>query len=140
MQVATQQARHAPYVLRLLAPVVLAATQGSSSQLASVANVRDGARRAASSATAQPSNAMALIKELREKSGAPISDVKASSPRHASCGCLMWQAALVLPPGEPHNLPAMSAGVHPLYCSHRTTSLPDSPRTPSALFRRNPMA
>ncbi|KAI8473539.1 MAG: elongation factor TS-domain-containing protein [Monoraphidium minutum] len=83
MQVATQQARHVAPILRLLAPMARAALGGGGSSSTSSsgsgfggAGQPSGAARPFAAA-AQPANAMALIKELREKSGAPIGDVKA---------------------------------------------------------------
>lgn len=77
MQVAKQQAQHAVPLLRLLAPAVRAALLEPWSGGAR----GDSAQRANYAAAAQPANAMALIKELREKSGAPIGDVKVRAAR-----------------------------------------------------------
>jgi hypothetical protein len=84
MQVAIQS-RHGAPLLRALAPCVRALLGGGGSVTPGASRAsgapQQGAAAAFSTGTPQPPNAMALIKELREKSGAPISDVKVRPPR-----------------------------------------------------------
>jgi hypothetical protein len=74
-------------LLRLLAPAVRQALWNAGS--GGCAPLAQHAAAPFSGAAApQPSNAMALIKELREKSGAPISDVKVGV-----CRCVCFTSA-----------------------------------------------